>query len=134
MPKTAEVTRKGPVPSKTGITAKMDFVRTQLAGKGLTRGQAVERLIKKYPDTSESYARSIIYSRCVGLDFVGVRNRNGSASKKAPAKKAPAKTPVKAPAKAPAKKAPAKAPVKKAPSKKVKEMDDDDGGILTDFD
>ena len=66
---------KGPKPSKTGLNAKVDYVRNQLVGSGITRDEAIQKLLKKFPGTSPSYARSIVYSRCAGLDFTPVRNR-----------------------------------------------------------
>ncbi len=72
---TASKLMKGPKPTKSGINAKVDYVREELAGTGITREEAIQKLIKKFPGTKPTYAKSIVYSRCAGLDFKPVRKR-----------------------------------------------------------
>ena len=124
--------RRGPKPSKNGILAKVQFVETQLAGKGITRLEAVKRLMKKFPEISESYARAIIFSRCTGMSFVAVRAKKGS---KSGAGEAPAKDVSPKKKTVTSAKASAKAPPKRVPStrKKKSVAPADEEGFVTDF-
>lgn len=129
---TVQTPKRGPKPSRDGIQAKVDFVEHQLAGKGLNRLQAVQRLMKKFPSTSEKYARAIIFSRCVGMDFVPIRQ---ATAKQIVPPKASVKAPKKV-AKPTVPKSASKPAVQRHPTvkrKKTEHLKADDDGFVTDF-
>ena len=113
---------KGPVPRADGLKGKLFWAEKNLSKKGLTRAQAIGKLQKQFPEMSDSYARSFIYSRCSHLEFKDVRNIDRGGTKKAPTKTNTSKKPSK-------EIPPAKTKKGAKPSKKKEEAPEDDLGI-----
>lgn len=91
---------------KGGLKEKIEFVRARFDNKKKNRIQAVEGLMKKYPDISLNYARTIVYSQCSEMNFVAMRGSK-------PVTKSAPKV---------SKGASVKTSVKEAAAKKLKEM------------
>lgn len=121
--KAAATTAKGRTPRKGGLHEKIEFVNSNFVAKGLTRPDAVQGLLKKYPDMSENYARTIVYSQMKEYKFESAR---GKAAPKAKASKASSKT-------APAKKSTSKKSSKKTSAKPKKAAPVDEADDFDDF-
>ena len=85
-------TGKGRSPRKGGLHDKMAWVDAQFCSKGKTRPEAVQGLLKKYPEMSENYARTIVYSQMNEYTFVPARERKAASKKKAAPASASKKT------------------------------------------
>lgn len=87
--KTKSKESKGRTPRKGGLHDKIDWVDAQFAEKGKTRPEAVEGLLTKYPEMSENYARTIVYSQMREYTFTPARRKSAAkpAAKKSSASK-----------------------------------------------
>lgn len=73
---------KGRTPRKGGLHDKIAWVNAQFCAKGKTRPEAAQGLLKKYPDMSENYARTIVYSQMSEYTFVAARGKGKAATSK----------------------------------------------------
>lgn len=125
---TEEPKAKGRPSIKNGLQDKMDWVDRMYVAKGKTRPEAIEGLLEKYPDITENYAKTIVYSYMKD-DYEWPSARGKGTKKKATSsttkKKTTSTTKKKSTAGTTAKKK--TAPVKKKRAVKVEEEDDDFG-------
>ena len=110
-------------PRTNGLQAKIEWLEAQAVAKGKSRSQAIEMLLTKYPEMSENYARTIVYSQMKDYDWT--KSERKTAAPKAPKAKAATKAKPAATKKSVKKSAPAPAEAEDA-YEEDEEIEEDD--------